>query len=434
MGGGKRPELKDVWLDLNNSHMASLQVRHLFHLDGKWNADFIDAVFKDEWTTRILAIPPCEIRLRDKVFWPLTKDGTYTVKSGYGLIFDRFMSTRGTSKDRTRINDRGREFCRKTLWNLPVPMVWKILFWKIIINALPTESEFHKRKLNVEPLCGMCGGDQKSIKTPEHLFRDCGLASRIWAGSVLGIRVDSAGGISVSEWIYDWIRYLSNSEGGEGKTSTFVAILWGLWTLRNNVIFQELVLNPHTITGCFYNSIREKVHVLCNASPTKQPQLMLRSSEEGSDQEDREAIRNGHPVNLVGNQNSCAVVRVKVDACWVRNFEAAVGWVAFDHTGKEIERRQMCTRAESALQAEALGVRDVLVWAQAQRVLHIDLSSDCLQLINQIAGVDKEDHMIAGIREDIRERLRFFHCLCLNFIPRRLNNLAHGLAKHALRL
>ncbi|XP_074300488.1 uncharacterized protein LOC141631762 [Silene latifolia] len=266
------------------------------------------------------------------------------------------------------------------------------------------------------------------------LFGEDCLAQRLWAGSDLGIRVESAEGLSVSEWIYDWIRYLSHSEGGEDKMITFVAILWGLWSLRNKVMFQELDLNPYTITGCFFNSIREKVHVLCNSQHTKQPLSMLQSSEEGSAQEDREAIRNGHPVNLISNHSNCAVVRVKVDASWLRNFEAAVGWVAFDHMGREIEWRQVRIRVESALQAEALGVRDVLVWAQAQRILHIDLSSDCLQLINQIAGIDKEDHMIAGILEDFRDRFSFFHCLSLNFIPRRLNNIAHGLAKQALRL
>ncbi|XP_074314479.1 uncharacterized protein LOC141649695 [Silene latifolia] len=395
--------------------MASLQVRQLFHSDGMWNTEFISAVFKDEWIPRILAIPPCEIKSRDTVFWPFTKDGTYTVKSGYGLLFYRFMAKRGTRKDITRINDRGREFCRRTLWTLPVPMVWKILIWKIIINALPTASELHKRKIDVDPFCGMCGGNNKNVETPEHLFRDCGLASRLWAGSVFGIRVENAGGIPFSEWIYDWLRYLSNSEGGECKTIMFVALLWGLWTLRNNVIFQELVLNPHTIMGCFYNSVKEKVQLLCNSSQTKQPHLMLRNSEEGSYHEDREAIRNGHPVNLIGQYNSCTVVRVKVDASWIRNYRAAVGWVVFDHTGKDIERRRVRLNAESALQAEALGVREVL-------------------LINQIAGVGKEDHKIAGILEDIRERLSFFHCLCLNFIPRRLNSLAHGLAKQALRM
>ncbi|XP_074271173.1 uncharacterized protein LOC141595100 [Silene latifolia] len=250
---------------------------------------------------------------------------------------------------RSRINDRGREFCRKTLWKLPIPMVWKILIWKIIVKALPTGSEFHKRKLDVEPFCGMCGGDKKCIETLEHLFRDCSLTRRLWACSVLGIRVESAEGISISEWIYDWIRYLLTSEGGEEKMITFVAILWGLWSLRNSVIFQDMDLNPFTIMGCFYKSIQEKVQMLCNSSPTKQPLSMIQSSEEGLAHEDREAIRNGHHVNLIRNHSNCAMIRVKVDASWVRNFEAAVGWIAYDHTGKELKRRKVCTRAESAL-------------------------------------------------------------------------------------
>ncbi|XP_074289387.1 uncharacterized protein LOC141614541 [Silene latifolia] len=253
------------------------------------------------------------------------------------------MATRGTSKDRTRINDRGREFCRKTLWHLPLPMVWKILLWKIIVKALPTGSEFLQRKLDVDPYCRMCGGDQKCIEIVEHLFRDCSLTRRLWAGSTLGIRVDSA-------------------------------------------------------------AVREKIHMLCNSSPTKQPLSLLQTSEEGSSYEEREAIRNGYPVRLIGNHSNCAVVRVKVDASWVRGLDAAVGWIAFDHTGQELERGMVRSRAESAMQAEALGVREVLVWAQERRFLHIDLSSDCLQLINQIAGLEKEDHLIAGILADLRDR------------------------------
>ncbi|XP_074305554.1 uncharacterized protein LOC141640771 [Silene latifolia] len=280
----------------------------------------------------------------------------------------------------------------------------------------------------------MCGGDQKCIETLEHLFRDCSLTRRLWAGSTLGIRVESAAGISISDWIYDWLSYLSNTGGSEDNLITFVAVLWGLWALRNNVIFQKLDLNLFTITGCFYNSVREKIQMLCNSSPTKQPLSLLQTSEEGSSYEDREAIRNGHPVRLIGNHSNCAVVRVKVDASWVRGLDAAVGWIAFDHTGQELERRKVRNSAESALQAEALGVREVLVWAQERRFLHIDLSSDCLQLINQIAGLEKEDHMIAGILADLRDRLSFFHCLSLSFILRRLNVIAHGLAKQAMRL
>ncbi|XP_074289533.1 uncharacterized protein LOC141614688 [Silene latifolia] len=423
-----------MWLDLNNSHLASLQVSDLFDQNGKWNANLISTVFKEEWSSHILAIPPCALRVRDKVYWPFTKNGAFTVKSGYGLIFHNYMAARSSIKDRSRINDRGREFCRKTLWKLPVPEVWKILIWKIIVKALPIGGEFLKRKLDIEPFCGMCGEGLKCVESMEHLFRDCSLIQRLWATSDLGIRVESAEGLSVTEWIYDWMRYFSKSEGGEAKMITFMAILWGVWSLRNRVIFQDLDLNPMTITGCFFSSIRRNIQVLSNSHPTHSAQTKLQSSVEVSSQEDREAIPIGHPVKLIGNNNACGVVRVKVDASWLRNFEEAVGWIALDQTGKEIARRQVHTRAESALQAEALGVRDVVSWAQDQRILHLAVLSDCLQLINQVAGIDNEDHLIAGILEDVRDRFSFFHCLSLSFIPRSLNSIAHGLAKQALRL
>ncbi|XP_074288450.1 uncharacterized protein LOC141613605 [Silene latifolia] len=146
------------------------------------------------------------------------------------------------------------------------------------------------------------------------------------------------------------------------------------------------------------------------------------------------AIRNDNPVHILGKPAGCAVIRVKVDASWVRTFDAAFRWVAYDDTGQELGRRQVRTRAESPLQAEALGVRDIVEWAREERIYHLDFSSDCLQLINQIAEVDRGSHMIEGILEDIRNAFSFFHCLCFSFLPRHLNGLAHSLAKQAIKL
>ncbi|XP_074305169.1 uncharacterized protein LOC141640181 [Silene latifolia] len=160
----------------------------------------------------------------------------------------------------------------------------------------------------------------------------------------------------------------------------------------------------------------------------------MRIEEEGSSQKEFMVIRNGHPVCILGKPTGCAVIRVKVDASWNRTLEAAFGWIAYDGTGQKLGRRQVRTRAESPLEAEALGVRDIVEWAQERRILHLDISSDCLQLINQIAGVDKDNHRIVGLLEDIRGSFSFFHCLCFNFILRHLNGFAHSLAKQAMKL
>ncbi|XP_074277609.1 uncharacterized protein LOC141601246 [Silene latifolia] len=168
--GGERPEPRTIWLDQENAHLANLQVRNLLHSNGSWNEEFIQDLFTNEWATRILAIPRCEVRAGGKVYWPHTTSGMYTVKSGYGLIFEDFMDKAGTAKDRSRLNFRGRMFCQKVLWKLPVPQMWKVLLWRIITNALPIGYEFAKRKIEVDDSCSMCIGEPKKTWKPWSTF------------------------------------------------------------------------------------------------------------------------------------------------------------------------------------------------------------------------------------------------------------------------
>ncbi|XP_074287774.1 uncharacterized protein LOC141612924 [Silene latifolia] len=382
---------------------------------------------------RILAIPCCEVRQRDKIYWPRTTTGDYTVKSGYGLIFKDFMNRVGTVKDNSRLTDRGRLLCRSGLWNLPVPQMWKILLWKIITNVLPIGREFHRRNIEVDTSCSMCGGNQRVMETSEHLFRDCGLSSRIWAGSDLGIQVEGAWGVSISDWICNWIRFLSKREEGTREVILFIAILWAIWSVRNKIKFTDQVLTSQGITNMVFKVIQEQTNILWKSFTSRQHQT-AHVIEEGTPQTEALAIRNGRPVCILGSPTGCAVVRMKVDASWNRNYETAFGWFASDATGRELDRRQARVRAESALPAEALGIRDIVMWAQERRIFHLDISSDCLQLVTQLAESEKGDHRITGILEDIRASFSFFHCLVFNFIPRRLNGLEHNLAKQDMIL
>ncbi|XP_074290748.1 uncharacterized protein LOC141617449 [Silene latifolia] len=272
------------------------------------------------------------------------------------------------------------------------------------------------------------------METLEHLFRDCGLSCRIWASSDLGIRVEGARDIPISDWITDWILYLRKREEGTHQVIHFVAIIWCLWTTRNMLKFQDLTLNLNVVMNLIFKVVREKVHMLCKSLDSPQPRVSGCTEGEVMTQQESMDIRNGHPVCVVGNPAGCDVTRVKVDASWNQTMEAAVGWIAYDEMGQELGRRQVHLRAESPLQAEALGVRDVVEWAKARHILHLDISSDCLQLINQLAKVATENHKIAGVLQDIRESFSAFHCLAFNFIPRHLNGIAHSLAQQAMKM
>ncbi|XP_074266222.1 uncharacterized protein LOC141588691 [Silene latifolia] len=272
------------------------------------------------------------------------------------------------------------------------------------------------------------------METIEHLFRDYEVLARIWAGSTLGIRVDGATSVNMADWIIDWVRYLWQQDEGQMRVINFIAILWGLWTIRNKVKFDGMTKDPHVLADLLFGLTKDKVRILKDQLEGKGMAKRLEGGVGELLDQRRMDIRTGHPVQLIGSPERCNVIRVKVDVGWERNYVAAFGWVAYDGLGQECMRRQVKTRAESALQAEALGVRDVLLWANSEGWLHLDISSDCLQLINEIAGVDKVDHLIAGILEDIHGLAKSFHCLCFNFIPRTLNSIAHGLARQAIKM
>ncbi|XP_074278244.1 uncharacterized protein LOC141601837 [Silene latifolia] len=91
-------------------------------------------------------------------------------------------------------------------------------------------------------------------------------------------------------------------------------------------------------------------------------------------------------------------------------------------------------RAESPLQAEALGLKEAISWARQAGVLHIEVSSDCLSLLTQWMGKQAKHHHIRNILQDITLLSSVFHCLCFSYVRRDCNFRAHALAQQAMSL
>lgn len=140
----------------------------------------------------------------------------------------------GATQQRTMKGDK------KFPWGLQCDDEAKILILNIMNDALPLGKEVLKRNLASDTRCCMCRIDEEQhespIETKEHLFRDCDLAKRIWATSVLGIRVEQQNTIPLEDWIKNWIVYLRNQVGW-GATRAFIATLKDLWSHRNEVRF-----------------------------------------------------------------------------------------------------------------------------------------------------------------------------------------------------
>ncbi|XP_074266412.1 uncharacterized protein LOC141589680 [Silene latifolia] len=410
--------------------MADMMIKDLILPSLHWNTDLINVLFDGEWARKICAMPICVSTSNDYVFWKHTPSRIYSVKSGYAICLSTHLSRYSTPKDLNRINYPVKAFCKRKLWHLPGPQVWKILLWKIITDSLSVGAEFARRNIVMDQMCPLCCVPD-SIETLDHLFRDCVLVKRLWACSSLGISTNFTDCICLRDWIINWILFFDSKENSSSSIILFLSMVWSIWRVRNEVIFSGKTFS----VDYFYNlqACVAKAALEAEEFATSKASRLGQSSFNPLDTI-RSDIRNHFPFFMVGEKGACKCFRAKVDASWVDFSRASLGWVVYSPEGVRYCTFARSFVAESAIQAEAMGIRDLITWALGHNILYLDISSDCLQLLLQLAGVELPHHLTKGLLQDIEHFFTFFHCLCFTFLPRHLNMVAHNLARAELGL
>ncbi|XP_074298419.1 uncharacterized protein LOC141629294 [Silene latifolia] len=352
--GGEYPEPKDVLLAPELACLKDLRVKDLCFNQGGWNEAMIRLIFKDEWINKILAMPFSTSQKEDRIYWLLTSTGDYTVKSGYASGFERYMEDKGAGRAISRMSVSSKLFCKRNLWRLPGPNAWKVLLWKILAKSLPVGEEFARRKLSGVDTCFLCS--TKEVESLEHLFRDCYVTNRIWAGTTLGINADQVLTVALDGWIINWILYLGKLEEGDSRILQFLATIWSIWTLRNNIIFRGNTFTPNV----FFRLWSQTVATALSAELSARVKGEINQASDMENEEGKQLIRRGKPFYLVGDHGSWQMVSVKLDASWSSSYDAAVGWTVSSTEGITFYEGRKRFLAESLLQAESLGVKMVM--------------------------------------------------------------------------
>ncbi|XP_074315234.1 uncharacterized protein LOC141651419 [Silene latifolia] len=216
------------------------------------------------------------------------------------------------------------------------------------------------------------------------------------------------------------------------STILFLSMVWSIWRLRNEMIFAGKVFS----IDFFFNIQASAACVAMEAENVTTTRATGGYGRLHYDPWDtsRSDIANNIPYFVVGDKGSCQSFRAKVDACWETSLHASLGWVVYSPTGECFRTFARSFTAESAIQAEAFGIRDLIKWAMGANIRHLDISSDCLQVVLQLAQVEVPHHLTKGLLQDIESCFTSFHCICFSFLPRRLNKVAHNLAKVEMRL
>ncbi|KAL6220039.1 hypothetical protein ACLB2K_007797 [Fragaria x ananassa] len=163
---------------------------HTWHLDGVAN------VLSREAEDRIRCIPIGEEDGNDRLLWPWSKSGSFTVKSGYHWLHQQ-SSMIASPLVITRTSHRVGKKMWRLLWGMPTLPKVKLFLWQVMGGVGPNSSNLYKRKLTSSPMCPLCGLEEETF---EHLLLLCSWVSPIWFGSPMGLGIDKQQVTTVDSW------------------------------------------------------------------------------------------------------------------------------------------------------------------------------------------------------------------------------------------
>ncbi|MCH81038.1 putative ribonuclease H protein [Trifolium medium] len=167
-------------------------------LSKAWNRGLVSKLFYPFEVQQILNIPITNTSYPDEYCWPKTKDGVYTVKSGYQAV----QEWRRKEQDPSTSIPMENNPIWTNLWQQKIPPKYTHLIWRILHNALPVRNNLSIRGIKCNPLCPRCNSKVEDIN---HVFKGCIWAKQVWFASQININFDKQHNINFTDWLTDAI-------------------------------------------------------------------------------------------------------------------------------------------------------------------------------------------------------------------------------------
>lgn len=136
-------------------------------LSSGWSSGKLNIVFPSWLVRNIQCIPISHFGAVDTLIWPLTKQGTFSVKSCYNAFVGNLGDGSGGLASSSLL--RSSKFWKK-MWKLDIAPKLKFFVWKIFRSGLPYSAALFSRGMKADALCPIC---QEDIETVDHIFLTC---------------------------------------------------------------------------------------------------------------------------------------------------------------------------------------------------------------------------------------------------------------------
>ncbi|KAJ1383973.1 Ribonuclease H-like superfamily [Sesbania bispinosa] len=371
-----------------------------------WNCAFLRAHLPPALAIKVVQTPIAWFQLEDRLTWPYTPDGGYTIKTGYQVaVGEQQMNINIAASSHSAPMDLW-----KHIWELKTPQKIIFFLWRACTNALPTAANLSKKGLPIGPNCPIC---QAEIETIEHTLLLCPWTTPVWFGSQFQWLPTPNNFTRFDTWILGKFNQLQQDKASFHYNLALIAnILWSIWKQRNNHTFRDSNPDP-TQTLIQANHLHTKfwaANVTLQQVGPQVPQSL------------RAPGRWRNP--------PLGVIKCNSDAAWSpTGMRGASAFLGRDHRGILLLGQMRILPIFSSLAAEALALRDAVLAAYNLDWEKVLFESDNLQLIEACRG----ERSLSGVQhiiDDIRTIASGFIHSGFTWVKREGNSPAHLLAHH----
>ncbi|KAL6130570.1 hypothetical protein ACLB2K_068949 [Fragaria x ananassa] len=386
-------------------------VHLLMERPGKWNVDFIRNNFLEVDAEKILSIPICEGSGNDVGIWHYTKDGYYTVKSGYwlGMELKQAGVSTGCSGEKATSNSKS---VWSIIWDLMVPNKVKLFLWRACHAFLPCAERLFKRKVCPSEMCGRCGGASESVI---HSLWECPSARKVWKCTWLSGVVKCWKPLSFSDLFH------RVAEEGTGKElELFALVAWWIWKCRNEVLHGKQEVGPQMIVNKCLDWQVELLKVGKNHYYSATSSTHISDGEQLKD-----------------------IIQVSDSLCPIMFFDGAVNKDTKVGLGAVLLKPDKSLVGAlsvplnlplSPIATEALALWHGLKFCKELNVERLMIKGDALNVLNGLKVHSWDLSEIGGILDAIRLLMSEFDWISWKHVKKRRNSIAHSLARSALSL
>ncbi|KAL9840625.1 putative reverse transcriptase zinc-binding domain-containing protein [Arabidopsis thaliana] len=211
-------------------------VSDLIHLHSSlWNIWLLGELLHPDDVSRILSTKPLLAR-QDSYCWAGNRNGVYSVKSGYELIYhlenkEKFVAP-SLSPSLFPIS--------VDCWKLKTSPKIQVFLWKSIKGAIIVSERLQTRGIHNYDGCLLCGAVEETVN---HILFLCPYARQVWALSNILVPPEGFGCIDLENFKY--VFSMRHNENISNETrAIFPWIVWFLWKNRNKLLFNGSLYPP----------------------------------------------------------------------------------------------------------------------------------------------------------------------------------------------